>query len=216
MKKKFKIIQDYYDNKEKIYSKTFVTLNDGLTVLVGCNGIGKTTLLHQIKDKCNENNIPCLSFDNLKDGGRNAREKAMFMDDINFVATSLCSSEGENINNNVGRFAEKLGRFVRSNYNSKEIFILLDALDSGLSVDFVLEVKEYLFNTIIEDCSSHDISIYLIVSANEYEMARNEQCLDTPNLAYISFKDYDEYRNYIIKTRKIKNKRYQYEDFTLS
>lgn len=207
------ILRDYYIEKEYLYAKKTCTIQPGLTVLTGCNGIGKTTLLHQIKKYCEENKIPCFSFDNLTNGGSNARSKAGFYGDVNFLATAMCSSEGENINMNIGKCACSIGKLVKTNENAKQIVILMDAIDSGLSVDYIIEVKEYLFKTIINDCKNRNIDVYIIVSANEYEMARGENCLTLPSLSYRQFKTYDSYRKFIIRTRNNKNKRYGDEPF---
>lgn len=212
MTHKFKIIQDWYDSGEKIYNKSSVQIKDGLTVLCGCNGCGKTTLLHQIKNALAKENIPFLHFDNLLDGGNNSVSESLWYGDMSFVAQAVCSSEGENVNMNIGKFAQKMGAFVRKNQTEKEIFFLMDAVDSGLSIDNVIDTKKYLFNFVIDNCRNKGISVYVIVSANEYELARGEQCLDTLNLKYIEFADYEDFRNYIIKTRKAKNQRYKWEE----
>lgn len=213
MTHKFKIIRDLYDSGEKIYNKSSVEIKDGLTVLCGCNGCGKTTLLHQIKNALAKENIPFLNFDNLLDGGNNSVSESLWYGDMSFVAQSVCSSEGENVNMNIGKFAQKMGAFVRKNQTEKEIFFLMDAVDSGLSIDNVIDTKKFLFNFVIDDCRSKGISVYIIVSANEYELARSEQCLDTLNLKYIEFSDYEAFRNYVIKTRKAKNQRYKREEW---
>lgn len=210
---KFSIIRDYYEKKDYLYSKKNIEIEPGLTILVGCNGSGKTTLLNQIKDLCKKSNIPYYSFDNLKDGGNEARSKASFNGDFSFLAQSLCSSEGENINLNINNCASKIGYFVHKNSNADKIFILLDAIDSGLSLDYVIEIKECLFKLIIEDTSKKGIETYIIVSANEYEMARNEKCFCIPGMCYKTFNNYDEYRNFIIQSRNKKNKRYKQEPF---
>lgn len=106
---KFEIIRDYYNEKEYIYDKKNIELEEGLTVLVGCNGSGKSTLLRQIKDLCKQSNIPCYYFDNLTKGGAKARGNAVFYGDTMFLAQSLCSSEGENINLNMTNCANKIG-----------------------------------------------------------------------------------------------------------
>ena len=210
---KFKIIRDYYQEKEYIYNKKNIEFEEGLTVLVGCNGSGKSTLLHQIKDLCKKQDIPCYYFDNLTEGGSGAREKAGLYGDVDFLAKSLCSSEGENINLNITNCASKIGNFVRKNKNSKKLFILMDAVDSGLSIDYVIELKEDLFKVILQDTLIKGIETYIIVSANEYEMARNEKCFLVPNMKYKTFENYDEYRDFIIESRNKKNKRYNHEPF---
>ena len=210
---KFEIIRDYYNEKEYIYNKKNIELEQGLTVLVGHNGSGKSTLLRQIKDLCEKQDIPYYYFDNLTEGGSAARSKASYYGDFSFLAESLCSSEGENIYLNMTNCANKIGKFVRNNKNAKNIFILLDAIDSGLSIDYIIELKEYLFKTILSDRLGEGIETYIIVSANEYEMARNEKCFLIPDMEYKTFKSYDEYRNFIIESRNKKNKRYDHEPF---
>lgn len=210
---KFKIIKDYYDNGEKIYNKASVEIKEGLTILCGCNGCGKTTLIHQIKDALVKEKIPFLHFNNLIDGGNNSVSSSLWCGDTGFAVQAICSSEGENINMNIGKFAKKMGNFVRKHQTAKEIFFLMDAIDSGLSIDNVIDTKRNLFNFVIKDCKDKGISVYFIVSANEYELARNEQCLDTLNLEYVKFSGYEEFREYIIQTRKAKNQRYKWEEW---
>lgn len=49
MSKEFQLKKDYYDERYELYKKETITINPGITVLVGCNGTGKTTLIHQIQ-----------------------------------------------------------------------------------------------------------------------------------------------------------------------
>lgn len=205
----FKINKDYNDMGCNIYKKDNITIISGLTVLVGCNGMGKTTLLHQLKRKLEKDKIPVISFDNLIDGGDRAREKAGFYGDMEFLATAVMSSEGENINMNIGRFAGDIGRFVRKYKGSPEMWILLDAVDSGLSIDNIIDIKQDLFDVVIEDNPNTDV--YIIVAANGYEFARNENCFDVYEGKYLKFKDYEQYRDFVLKTRKEKDGRV-YED----
>ena len=90
---------------------------------------------------------------------------------------------------------------------------MLDAIDSGLSIDYVIELKKDLFKTILSDTLHKGIETYIIVSANEYEMAKNEKCFLIPDMKYKTFKDYDEYRGFIIESRNKKNKRYNHKPF---
>lgn len=228
MSRKIKLWKDPYDCGFNLYKKRTVEIKPGVTVLVGCNGIGKTTLLHNIEDVLKEEKIPVAKFDNLYDGGSNARSEKAFLEDFSFVAESISSSEGENIILNLMDLAGKLGKFIKTGIykrrynpfegifekdgsNDKDIeisngrWILFDAVDSGLSVDNIVDLKEGLFKTIIEHEKDNDI--YIVVSANEYEMARGEQCLDVYNGKYITFKDYEEYRDLILKSRKWKEER---------
>lgn len=45
----FKIDKDPCDIGCNIYKRSKITLNTGITILVGCNGIGKTTLIRALK-----------------------------------------------------------------------------------------------------------------------------------------------------------------------
>ena len=200
--RKIKLMNNYYFSKEKIFKKLEIDLDTGLTVLVGHNGSGKTTLIRQIKENLKQDGTPFISYDNLTDGGQNAASNYGFLGKTDLVMSSMCSSEGEFININIGQFASDVGRFVREHKSkkSKELWILVDAMDSGLSINNIDTVKKDLFETILEDCKNTDV--YIIVAANTYELARNEKCFDVANGKYISFKDYEEYRKFILSGKK--------------
>ena len=50
--------------------------------------------------------------------------------------------------------------------------------------------------------------MYIVVSANAYEMARGENCFDVVNGRYVPIKSYEKYRSVVLKSRDKKNKRY--------
>jgi len=231
MSREIKLFLDPYDLGFDMYKKKTVSINPGVTVLVGCNGIGKTTFLKDIETKLKKEGIPLAYFDNLLEGGSNSRSERAFYGDFEFLATSLQSSEGENIVLNLINLSKKLGEFIRTGHyktrenalanifkqvddtkgeteesnRSKERWILFDAVDSGLSVDNIVDLKEGLFRTILENEKEKDV--YIIVSANEYEMANNESCFDVYHGEYATFKDYDAYRDFILKSREWKESR---------
>lgn len=235
MSRKINIInKGYYDENEVLYKKKSIEIKPGITVLAGCNGIGKTTLLHQIESFLKKENIPCLMFDNLHDGGQNSISYHASLDDFATMSTLMCSSEGESIYINISNLAARLGNFVKTGDNSKndkyeklaraieslvneekepkkevkipdERWILLDAIDSGFSVDNIVDLKEDLFKTILEYNFGNEI--YIVISANEYELCRGEQCFDVYNGKYITFKDYEDYRDFILRSREWKEKR---------
>ena len=227
MSRKFEIERDYYDTGSNLYKKKTIEIKHGVTVLVGCNGIGKSTLIHQLKGRLKKENIPFISFDNLHEGGSDSVSRNLFDGDIGFVATAMTSSEGENIIMNMSKLSVRLREFVehgkdpkrnrfadvfRNDKDEEEVeipkerWIFLDAIDSGLSIDNVVDIKD-LFNAIIEHNFGNEI--YIVVSANEYEMASGEQCFDVYNGEYVKFKDYEDYRNLVMKTREIKDYRYK-------
>ena len=236
MSRKFKVIKRYYDEDYDLYKKRSITINEGVTVLVGCNGSGKTTLLHQMKDQLKKDGIPFISFDNLHDGGSRAISSAGFYGDFGFMSAAMSSSEGEGIVLSVSRLASTLREFIQTGESQterdrfsrsfakalwgdeteekkevpKERWILLDAIDSGLSVDNVVDLKGCLFKTILED--DFDGQIYIVVSANEYELCRGENCFDVYGGKYVKFSNYERFRNFILKSREIKDQRWEKEE----
>lgn len=204
---KIKIPNCPYDEGDKVFLKSTIDINPGVTVLVGCNGAGKSTLLQILKSEAQKQGIPCLNYDNLSDGNSAARSAAGFYGDFNLLATLVQSSEGEQISINMGNFVRKLGKFVTDNKGKEKLFVVLDALDSGLSIDKIRELKSF-FNLVVNDMKSGNIEPYIIVSANSYEMTVGFDCFDVRAGKYVKFEDYDEYAAFVMKSAEDKEKRY--------
>lgn len=211
MGRKFKIERDYWDKGQVLYRKANIEINPGITVLVGCNGSGKTTLITQLKNVLRKEKVVYTNFDNLSDGGEMARSWAGYTGNMSFLATAVMSSEGENIVMNIGNYAIKIRKAVEKakDMENKELWIFFDAVDSGLSIDGIREIKNDFLKLVEEDCREKWIELYIIISTNAYEFANGEQCFDVYNCNYRTFKDYDDYAKFICKSREIKNKRYK-------
>jgi len=227
----FKIEKEPYDEGEIIYQSDKITFNPGVTVLVGCNGCGKTTLINMIKSRLKKENIPCICYNNLVEGGKDSINNAMRRGDMSFVANGFISSEGELISLNLGEFARQIGEFIKygkkeksnlediisrladatsdstesDSIKTKERWVLLDAVDSGLSVDNIVDLQS-LFDMILSD-TVQEYEVYIVISANEYELARGQNCLDVTQGSYIAFSDYEEYREFILNSRSKKDNR---------
>jgi hypothetical protein len=187
-----------------------------------------------IKEEVAEQKLPCHSYDNLVDGGNHLGailggygEEG---DDLALGVSLFTSSEGEEIKGNISRESRlyksflELGYYNNRDYKLRRIFkdkdedekiisnvriLLFDAVDSGMSVDAVIEIKA-LFDTMMQDAAKMGIELYLIISANEYELARGSQCFDVNTGKYLTFADYEEYRDFIIKSRmkkEVRNKK---------
>ena len=224
--------RDPYDSGFNTTNPKEIEINEGLTVLVGCNGAGKTTLLMNIQDHCKKNKIPCHFYNNLQDGGNQLGSMIsgcgdLPCDNLGLAVSMWTASEGEAIKLNIGRQSTMYkeffdtGHFKNRSYRfskllsedkgddtveTKQRVLLFDATDSGLSIDNICDLKE-LFNTIIEDARAHEVELYIIISANEYELCRQENCFDVNKGKYIRFAGYEDYRAFILKSRKNKEKR---------
>lgn len=198
---KININKNYWDSEEPLYKKSIVELNPGVTVLVGRNGSGKTTLLRQLKQILDKDKIPFLSYDNVFDGGSKAVNDVLegisfFKDTKNkaeVFATKCLSSEGQNIIINLSEFARTVGSFIKNNKDKEKVFILFDAIDSGLSIDNIIEVKDFL-----KIVASDAPNAYIVVTANSYEMCYQSLCYDVKNSRYIEFFDYEDYKDFIL------------------
>lgn len=208
-----------------------VELKEGLTVLVGCNGAGKTTLLHNISEEC-KNKIPCKLYDNLKDGGGlNVLSSIIggikeFDTDSLAMGVHMCySSEGEAIKANLNRHSTLYDEFFKTGYfkdrshrisvafghkeetiETNKRILMYDATDSGMSIDSIIELKNS-FNAILKRAKELEVELYIIISANEYELCNEEDCFDVNSGKYVRFKDYDDYKKFILKSRVNKEKR---------
>jgi hypothetical protein len=85
----------------------------------------------------------------------------------------------------------------------------MDAVDSGFSIDNIDDLKGVVKELIIPEAKNYKVEIYIIASANTYELARGEKCIDVRNAKYVTFKDYEDYRKFILRSYKAKFDRYE-------
>lgn len=191
-----------HDNFEVWGGDHSVDFANGTTVLVGPNGSGKTSTLISVREYCNQNNIHHLDFNNLSDGGNMYADKLLNTEsDMAKTATYICSSEGQRIIQAFSDFASKIGKGVRdacADEDCKVLVITLDALDSGLSINNIRQIKQ-LFRLIENDCEASNVEVHIIVAANSFEFARKETCIDVTTGEPIWFEDYENYANFICK-----------------
>lgn len=195
---------DPMDAGRRLYRKKSVDFLSGTTIMVGPNGVGKTTLINCIEDIFRDNNIKVFDYDNLRSGGSVSLESALFYNDFSSVATMMCSSEGENILFNIRSSLGKIKRYVDSQMEKENepAVLLFDAIDSGLSLDFMFEIKR-LFNAIVDsEPEEYQKRIFIICTSNSYELARGFRCWDVKGSKEIYFNKYQEYADFIINTRR--------------
>lgn len=204
---RYKLHKDPYDTDETLFTgKLTREIKPGLSILVGCNGSGKTTTLHSIRDAYGRNPAyKIFHWDGLRDKSF-SKQRSLDLQNYEVLASLAFSSEGEEISTNIGLLASAVGNFVRRNAD-KDVIVLLDGLDSGLSIDNIVEVKDFFKDLLIPDIEKSGHSCYIIASANEYELAREETCIDARSGKEMTFNSYEEYRKYILDSRKKKDAR---------
>lgn len=183
-------------------SKTF-RFEEGITVLVGPNGSGKSTLIKEINHEFkNDESVKIFNYNNLTDGRTNLGQRLMSRD-ISLFATVMGSSEGESIICNLGQIISNIGYYVSNNINCSSIIITMDAIDSGLSIDNIKYVNT-IFDTIIQDERLKNISVYIIIAANTYDMLEDRDCLLVSSGRHRTFKTYEAFKKYILSESKKK------------
>lgn len=198
--------KDPYDAGTMFTGKLTRTIKPRLTILVGCNGSGKTTTLWAIKEKyVDDPDFKVFSWDGLTDKSI-MKQRSLDMGNIDALSMLAFSSEGEEINGNVGLIANQIGNYVRNGLN-KDVILLLDGADSGLSVDNIIDLKRFLKELLIPDIENAGHKCYVIIPANEYELVNGEECIDVRSGKVVKFTDYEEYRKFILKSRELKDKR---------
>lgn len=198
-------IKPFGDNM-RLYLKKDVTFNPGFTTLIGCNGSGKTTLMQLIKEQLKKDKDSLvLSYDDRTDGQSNLMSYFGAMGDTDRLVDMFVSSEGERISRGLGLFAQGLRQKI-GRANPKQLWLLMDAVGSGLSIDGILDVKDFA-NAVIMD--NLGIEVYFIVSTNEYEFTIGSDNIDVTTFDHLLFTSYEEYRKFVLKTSKKKERRYK-------
>ena len=205
---KLKINKDYYDEGIEMYSTEEISLNPGVTILAGCNGYGKSTLISIVKGYCKNNDIQLLQYDSEKLNSVH-RNMELFLHTNQFEKLALLTSlsEGEKLTQGFSDILSQVGAFVRQRKEDKKpFFITFDAVDSGLSIDEQIEYNK-VFHMIHEDIKGLDG--YILVTSNNYELTKGFDCMDVYDGSTVKFDNYEDYKEFILKAREIKNRRYE-------
>lgn len=193
----------------RIYSDGKFEFDPGVTVLTGCNGVGKTTLMDRMKKELDKLDIPWREHDAVK-----AKDKlsgwATFSGNRDLVEGALSTmwcSEGESIKAAFSYMVRNLGYFIMTecaDNGTEEAWVFMDSFDSGMSVDNVREVMELLDDVMIPT-RPEGLELYIVIAANSYEFARCYDCIDVQTARHLSFRSYGDYSAYVMGTRKQKD-----------
>ena len=191
-------------NKDRtLFPHSSFFFNQGVTCLIGKNGSGKTLLMKEIANNLKENKIPYYYYDAYVEGGKVAKDKLKSLKNTErLVELQLASQGQQSIINIKNILIDKIGPFVTEcvKNKSKEAWILLDSIDTGLSVDNIIGVKEF-FKSILEDCEANEIALYLIVSGNSFELVKDEQSIDVVTGSRINLRNYEMFKKVIMRSK---------------
>ena len=223
----FKLDKDPYDDDRVLFKKTTLELEEGKTYcLVGCNGSGKSTVMNYIKrhlqkkEKAFEICGKFGDFQFLLNEGKFSdymfyvfNKNTENVDDeyghILLHAAVATSSTGEGILQRLGNDLVTLRqRILHPNSKNKHFWILFDDCDAGTSLDVMCEIKEVI-SLIRQDCDDNHITLTIILSANAYEIARDYECIDVYDFSKKEFKDYEDYKKFVLRSKKRKDKSYE-------
>ena len=222
----FKIDKNPYDDRD-LFKKTKLEITEGnIYCLVGCNGTGKSTVMRYMTDALRDkmhayelkgkyldlrgvlgketydDKLCFFSFD--KHTKQANSELDMFM----IYAGVAHSSTGEGIIQRLGNGLTLLGKFIHDKNNKgKSLWIFFDDCDAGTSIDVIIEIKDVV-DLIYNDCKKNDITCTFILSANSYEMCKDYHCINAMDFKEMTFTDYDDYKKFVLHSRKRKDKTY--------
>ena len=186
-----------------LYKKRKISINPGVTCIVGCNGSGKTTLLEIIKYRLKSEKIPYIYFGDASRRKNDVRSRAFAAQDYGLFSNLFIASEGEGSVLSISQNAREIGSFVRKHQDDNELWIIIDSLDAGLSIDNILNIQENLFKTIIDSNQGKDI--YILESTNSYELAHHNDCINVQTFEHVKFKTYEGYKKFVLKTLENRN-----------
>lgn len=185
-------IEDWYE----LHNGFTLDLKPGITCFVGPNGAGKTTLLSQLKEYARKNNILMWEYSNYTDG---PHEDYWYLESgkTEMFATAACSSEGEKVALHFSGRVGKMGKAIREAHKAhKPIFVFLDAIDSGASIDRARDIMN-LFKAINEDIKD-GTEAYVIVAINHYELTESPvRCVNCRTGKEVKFSCYEDYAEFI-------------------
>ena len=188
--------------------KDFILI-PGVTSLVGCNGSGKSTFINDfLIPHLKNHDIEYVTWNDRQNGGYNLMDKFLnFDNNLSGLATMVLSSEGERIVQGLGDILPKIGKGVRSNAG-KSFVIAFDAIDSGMSVDEIIEIRNLCFDTILPDAEKYGTALYIIIAANNYEWCNDSRMhnIDIITGKSMEIKSYEDFKAAILKSRTIKEK----------
>lgn len=193
--------KDPYDEGRNLFKSSTPTIHPGITLLVGCNGAGKTAMIKCMKEALRRSNYDYYYYDNYNDNML-ILDNALSNSDFKLASEKMLSSEGQNIIINIATCMNDVCDYGDKMISAdKPIFIFFDGVDSGLSIDNIQGVKWFFHELYFTKWNKYP-KCYIVLTANSFEMVKDEWCYNVQTASYTSFSDYEKFCNFVLKSRK--------------
>lgn len=211
----FKIGRDPYGSGVPLYAASHVDIPTGLTVLVGCNGSGKTALLDTMSGRL-AHTLGQHDYVVIIDAHSETQRTAyggVFGHDTSAVAAGLTNSEGELMQRAVGRRFPDIGQAMNDT-QLESLWVLIDGFDSSVDILGCDVMLETFTRHVFPDLRQRDVDAYVVMATNAWEPVRYAQehdgtVIDVTRLKRIRFTGYEDYRDYVLMTAHRREERYR-------
>lgn len=205
--------------------------------LVGCNGSGKTTVIEKmtqflkyagakdisetkefnpmsgfmssLRKEEKKPNAYFMSFDKgarFVSTDKDGTNSWLYKVDMDKIFGTM-SSNGESVVRRLNGALKAIKICIDKCLKEQvPLWIFIDDVDAGTSIDVICELKENLVY-VNEHLNKHNLEHYIIVTSNSFEFARDLDCLYVRDMSPIKFTQYEEFKEFVLKTRKEKEKR---------
>lgn len=188
----------------KLYAESHATfIANEINTIIGCNSSGKSTMINKIDEILFSNGYPYVFYDNIDNSFKWLHER--IHESIHYKNLS----EGEIIAKASGKYINVIADIIRGTIirdkkfrkyrDLDNIFLLLDSIDSGYSIDNIINLSGIL-NGLICLTKENNKKLYIIAAANNFEFIKGNRSWDVQASKEIVFNDYDSYRQRIIET----------------
>lgn len=165
-----------------------------INTLVGKNGDGKTSMIIEMEDWLKNHNIPVFKYTQEDEGKRIMTSAGFYNSSFETFAAYFNSSEGQKIIVTCGDMIKKIQKFLIEHKEDEIKFVLFDGLDSGLSIDNIIAIRE-IFDLIIKDFPN----TVIVNTTNNYEFTIGTRCINVKSGKDKTFKTYSSFVKFITK-----------------
>lgn len=177
------------ENKEKRFPKGSLELEPGILNLIGCNGSGKTDLIHQILFAAEK--LEDVAVFNLVDFVDSVAAKEVVQD-------TLYSSSGETAFKYVTEFIIDSLATADLKHKGKKVLLLIDDADAHLSIDSIRVLVKFMKCVIEEE--SKKCELYIVMSGTNPVLSEDVNSLDVTTFKKHSNVTFRKYCSLITST----------------